>query len=36
MDNFRKHAEISGSEILNSMVDSVNKQNNFFEIKTVC
>lgn len=36
MDNFRKHAEVSGTEILNSMVIWVDKIDDFFEIKTVC
>lgn len=34
MDNFRKHAEVSGSEILNEMVKNVNKHENHFHITT--
>lgn len=34
MDNFRKHAEISGSEILNEMVKEINKHTDQFHIIT--
>ncbi|MDP2090055.1 MAG: FAD-dependent oxidoreductase [Candidatus Gracilibacteria bacterium] len=34
MDNFRKHAEVSGSEILNELVTQINKHENHFHIKT--
>jgi thioredoxin reductase len=34
MDNFKKHAEVSGSEILNEMVTEINKHENHFHIKT--
>ena len=36
MDNFRKHAEISGSEILQDRVESVAKKGeNHFSVKTI-
>ena len=34
MDNFRKHAEVSGSEILNEIVNEIKKHENHFNIKT--
>ena len=34
MDNFKKHAEISGSEILQDSVEKVSKHENHFHIKT--
>jgi len=34
MDNFKKHAEISGSEILQEMVEKVDKHEDHFHIKT--
>jgi thioredoxin reductase (NADPH) len=35
MDNFRKHAEVSGSEILQEMVEKVDKHEDHFHVKTV-
>lgn len=35
MDNFKDHAETSGSEIKSGMVDSVTKHENHFHIKTM-
>ena len=34
MDNFKKHAEVSGSEILTEMVSEINKHEDHFHIKT--
>jgi thioredoxin reductase len=34
MDNFKKHAEVSGSEFLYEMVSEVSKDNELFNIKT--
>ncbi|MDD2871545.1 MAG: FAD-dependent oxidoreductase [Candidatus Gracilibacteria bacterium] len=34
MDNFRKHAEVSGSELLNEMVIELNKSEDHFHVKT--
>jgi thioredoxin reductase len=36
MDNFRKHAEVSGSEVLNEMVTEVRKRedHNHFHVVT--
>ena len=34
MDNFKKHAEVSGSEILNEMVTEISKHDDYFHIKT--
>lgn len=34
MDNFKKHAEISGSEFLNEMVTKLEKKGNIFEVTT--
>jgi len=34
MDNFKKHAEVSGSEILQEMVEKVDKHEDHFHIKT--
>jgi thioredoxin reductase len=35
MDNFKKHAEISGSEILQETVEIVDKFEDYFLVKTV-
>jgi thioredoxin reductase (NADPH) len=35
MDNFKKHAEVSGSEILQEMVEKVDKHEDHFHVKTV-
>jgi thioredoxin reductase (NADPH) len=34
MDNFKKHAEVSGSEILQEMVEKVDKHEDHFHITT--
>ncbi len=34
MENFKNHAKISGSEILNEFVTEINKENSIFTIKT--
>ena len=34
MDNFKKHAEISWSEFLQEFVESIDKKDDFFEVKT--
>lgn len=34
MDNFKKHAEVSGSEILNEMVTELNKHEDHFHVQT--
>jgi thioredoxin reductase len=35
MDNFKKHAEVSGSEIENGMVEEVSKHDDHFHLKMV-
>jgi hypothetical protein len=35
MDNFKEHAETSGSEILNEMVSKINKHEDHFHIITI-
>jgi thioredoxin reductase len=34
MENFKKHAKVSGSEILQEMIEKVDKHENHFHITT--
>jgi thioredoxin reductase len=34
MDNFKEHAEVSGSEILTELVTEITKQEDHFQVKT--